>query len=175
MKKIALFRMLILGELIVLSSLYYPSSAQSNSTDIETQKLKGTILHLDSLFWKAYNECDTLNYDRFFTDDVKFYHDKGGITDGKTALIASIRNNVCGNKNQRVRREAVNGAVEVHPMRKGNIIYGAIISGEHYFYITETNKPEKREGLARFAHLWLLNNNEWKMSLILSYDHGLAK
>ena len=174
MKKKFVFRLLILGELLALTSLYYPSSAQSNPAEIENQKLKGTIIHLDSLFWKAYNECDTSNYDRFFTDDVKFYHDKGGITDGKIALIASIRNNVCGNKNQRIRREAVDGTVEVYPMRKGNIIYGTIISGEHYFYVTETGKPEKREGLARFSQLWILNQSEWKMAVILSYDHGPA-
>ena len=89
--------------------------------------------------------------------------------------MASIRDNICGNQKQRIRREAVDGTVKVYPLRNGNSIYGAIISGEHYFYVTENNEPEKREGLAKFTQVWLLKNNEWKMSDILSYDHGPAQ
>jgi hypothetical protein len=129
---------------------------------------------LDSLFWKTYNTCDTAHNGLYLSDDVKFYHDKGGITDGKNALVRSIKNNICGNPNLRVRREAVDGSVQVYPMRNGDSIYGAIISGDHYFYVTEMNQPEKRSGLAKFTHLWLLKNNEWKMSVVLSYDHGPA-
>jgi hypothetical protein len=160
--------------MLILSCIGYTASAQQNTTDAEDQKLRATILHLDSLFWKTYNECDTENSGQYLTDDVKFYHDKGGITNGKAALVASIKKNICGNPNQRVRREAVPGTVNVYPMRSGNVIYGAIISGEHYFYVTENNKPEKREGLAKFTQLWLLKDGQWKMADILSYSHGAA-
>ena len=160
--------------LLLLCFLQYTGFSQSNSMDVENQKLTATILHLDSLFWKTYNECNTESSGQYLTDDVKFYHDKGGITNGKNALVASIKNNLCGNQNQRVRREAVDGTVKVFPLRNGDSIYGAIISGEHYFYVTEKSKPEKREGLAKFTQIWLLQNNEWKMSDILSYDHGPA-
>jgi len=159
---------------LMLFTSTYPCLGQANPVDVENQKLTATILHLDSLFWKTYNECNTGNSGQFLTDDVKFYHDKGGITDGRIALVASIKNNICGNQNQRVRREAVDGTVKVYPLRNGDSIYGAIISGGHYFYVTENNKPEKREGLAKFTQLWLLKGNEWKMSVILSYDHGPA-
>jgi len=151
-----------------------PGFSQSGSGDNDDQKLVATIIRLDSLFWQTYNECKTENSGLYLADDVKFYHDKGGITSGKTDLVASIKNNICGNQNQQIRREAVPGTVKVYPMKKGDSIYGAIISGEHYFYVTESNKPEKREGLARFTQLWLLENKEWKMSVILSYDHGPA-
>lgn len=174
MKKIFKANLFIYGMMFVLISLNYSGFAQSNTVDVENQKLTATILHLDSLFWKTYNECTTENSGQFLTDDVKFYHDKGGITDGEIALVASIKNNICGNQNQRIRREAVEGTVKVYPLRNGDSIYGAIISGEHYFYVTEKNKPEKREGLAKFTQLWLLKNSEWKMSVILSYDHGPA-
>jgi hypothetical protein len=174
MKKTSKIKAFICGIMLVLFTSIYPCFGQSNGVDIENQKLTATILHLDSLFWKTYNECHTENSGQFLTDDVKFYHDKGGITDGKNALVASIKNNICGNQNQHIRREAVDGTVKVYPMRNGDSIYGAIISGEHYFYVTENNKPEKREGLAKFTQLWLLQNNEWKMSVILSYDHVAA-
>ncbi len=103
----------------------------------EKQKLTATILHLDSAFWNAYNHCDTSHFKDFVTDDVEFYHDKGGITSGAAALIESLDKNICGNANSRLRREAVAGTVKVYPMQNGDEIYGAIISGEHEFYITE--------------------------------------
>ena len=166
---------LVIGVMVqVLLSVSYAAFCQSGSAGTENQKLAETILHLDSLFWKTYNECNTENSGQYLTDDVKFYHDKGGITNGKIALVTSIKDNICGNQNQRIRREAVDGTVKVYPLRNGDAIYGAIISGEHYFYVAENNKPERREGLAKFTQVWLLKNNEWKMSDILSYDHGPA-
>src|SRR5688500_7525241 len=99
----------------------------------EYQKLTATILHLDSAFWNAYNNCDTAQFKNFFTEDVEFYHDKGGVTMGARALIESLNRNICGNADSRLRREAVAGTVKVYPMEDNNKIYGAIISGEHLF------------------------------------------
>jgi Domain of unknown function (DUF4440) len=137
----------------------------------EHEKLTATILHLDSAFWNAYNKCDTAVFKNFFTDDVEFYHDKGGITTSSSALVEIMDKNLCGNNNYRLRREALAGTVRVYPMQNGNEIYGAIISGEHLFYITANGKPEYLDGHASFMDLWLLNNGEWKMARILSYDH----
>ena len=137
----------------------------------EQQKLTATILHLDSAFWNAYNNCDTAQFKNFVTDDVEFYHDKGGITTGAKALIESLDKNICGNVNSRIRREAVAGTVKVYPMQNGDEIYGAIISGEHVFYMTEKGKPEYQSGVANFTQLWQLKNGVWKMTRILSYNH----
>jgi len=138
------------------------------------QKLSPTILYKDSLFWTAYNNCDIEKFGNFFTDDVEFYHDKGGITDGLKSLAESLKNNLCGNENFRLRREGIAGTMKVYPMQKSDTIYGAILSGEHVFYIQEKGKKERLDGKARFTHLWLLNNGIWKMSRVLSYDHGPA-
>ncbi|MEP6949264.1 MAG: hypothetical protein ABI863_08325, partial [Ginsengibacter sp.] len=59
-------------------------------------------------------------------------------------------------------------------MQKDNKIYGAIISGEHVFYVTANGKPEYLDGHANFNQLWLLENGEWKMKQILSYNHHPA-
>src|SRR4051812_18642098 len=103
----------------------------------EQQNLTATILHLDSAFWNAYNNCDSSHFKDFFTDDVEFYHDKGGVTTDARSLIEALNKNICGNANSRLRREAVAGTVKVYPMQDGDKIYGAIILGEHSFYQTE--------------------------------------
>ncbi|MDJ1501677.1 DUF3471 domain-containing protein [Xanthocytophaga agilis] len=148
--------------------------AQAGNEQEENKKLTATILHLDSLFWKTYNECNLTENTRYIAPNIQFYHDKGGITSGAAALTNSLAKNICGNPNQKIRREEVPGTIQVFPMRDGNRIYGAIISGEHYFYVSQNGKPERREGLANFMNLWTLENNEWKMSYILSYNHHEA-
>jgi hypothetical protein len=137
------------------------------------QKLSQTILYKDSLFWVAYNTCDHSRYGQFFSDDVEFYHDKGGITNGVTALAEVSKKNLCSNPDFRIRREAIPGTLKVFPMHNADTIYGAIFSGDHLFYITEKGK-ERLSGKASFTHLWRLQNGEWKMTRVLSYDHGPA-
>lgn len=145
-----------------------------SNAQTEQEKVTALIFHKDSLFWNAYNNCDTATFRSFITDDVEFYHDKGGITIGADKLTLSIKNNLCSNKDFHLRREAVPGTVKVFTLQNANVIYGAIISGEHYFYITEGNKKEFRDGWAKFTQLWILKDGVWKMSRILSYDHAPA-
>ena len=142
---------------------------QSNVSDLSKM-----ILSKDSLFWQAYNNCTVENFNEFVADEIEFYHDKGGITLGIAALNTSIKNNLCNNPGFRIRREAVPGTVKLFPLHQADVIYGAILSGDHYFYVTEGGKKEIREGLAKFTHLWLLKDGNWKMTRILSYDHGPA-
>ncbi|MCU7547549.1 nuclear transport factor 2 family protein [Chitinophagaceae bacterium LB-8] len=137
------------------------------------QELTATILHKDSLFWAAYNKCDTESFPQFFTNDVEFYHDKGGMTIGLDGIISNMKKNLCGTNTFRLRREAVEGSVKVFPLQNSGVIYGAVISGEHVFYIIEKG-TERLDGLAKFTHVWLLKDGTWKMARILSYDHGPA-
>lgn len=167
MKKYSCIRIAFTVFTVITSCL----SLQAQKTPEELSKL---ILEKDSLFWKGYNNCDTSLTGRFFYHDVEFYHDKGGITNGLTALQASFKNNLCSNPDWRLRREAIPGTVKCYPLEKNDTIYGAILLGEHYFYITEKGKPEFRDGHASFTHLWLKENGEWKMKRVLSYDHHAA-
>ncbi len=151
---------------IIFLALYSLSFAQTD------QELSSTIIRLDSLFWNSYNNCDTAKMGSFFTEDVEFYHDKGGPTLGLHDLVHSFSKNLCSNKDFRLKREAVEGSYKVYPLKKDNVIYGAILSGEHVFYVLEPGKGERPTGLAKFTHLWLLNDGVWKMKRVLSYDHG---
>ncbi|MGZ8517387.1 MAG: nuclear transport factor 2 family protein [Chitinophagaceae bacterium] len=149
--------------------------SQAGLAQTEQQELSSTILAKDSLFWRTYNNCDTSRFKNFFTNDVEFYHDKGGLTLGLEAFASSFKQNLCSNNDFRLRREVVAGTVSVFPLQKSDIIYGAILSGEHVFYVLEQGKKERLDGHARFTHVWLLKEGNWKMSRILSYDHGPAK
>ncbi|PWV56361.1 nuclear transport factor 2 family protein [Chitinophaga sp. S165] len=151
---------------IIFSVIYHLSFAQTD------QELSTTIIRLDSLFWATYNNCDTTKMGSFFTEDVEFYHDIGGPTLGLHDLVHSFSKNLCSNKDFRLKREAVEGSCKVYPLKKDNVIYGAILSGDHVFYILEPGKGERPTGQAKFTHLWLLNDGVWKMKRVLSYDHG---
>jgi hypothetical protein len=151
--------------------------AQSEKQDlgnVKKQDLGNVILSKDSLFWAAYSDCNVENMEKFFTGDVEFYHDKNGLVQGRQNLINGLRNNLCGNENFKLRREAIEGSAKVFPLQNSNVIYGAIISGEHVFYIQEKGKEERLDGLAKYTHVWILKDNAWKMSRILSFDHGPA-
>ncbi|MBV8255550.1 MAG: nuclear transport factor 2 family protein [Chitinophaga sp.] len=133
------------------------------------------ILRCDSLFWKAYNDCDINRFQAYLSSDVEFYHDIGGPLFGLPALTASVKNNLCKDREHfKLRREAVPGTVKVYELEKDHEVYGAVISGEHRFYITENGKPEYLSGIARFTHIWILQHGEWKMTRIISYDHQSA-
>lgn len=125
----------------------------------------------DAAFWRAYNACDTAAFRQFFTDDVEFYHDRAGLTLGLTALDASIRKNLCGGPT-RVRRAPLDATIRVSILRDGDRVYGAIVSGEHVFHVTQPGRPEFPDGQARFANLWRLQDGVWRMSRVLSFDHG---
>lgn len=160
----------ILLALIGVLSFRSISVAQDND-----RQLAAVILHNDSLFWQAYNTCDVTNMMTYFSDDIQFYHDKGGITNGKPALAQSFEKGVCSNRDSfTLRREAIDSSIKVFPLRKDGVIYGAILTGAHLFYVQEKGKKERAEGLAKFTHLWLKENGSWKMTRVLSYDHGPA-
>lgn len=137
-------------------------------------KDSAAVLSEDAAFWEAYNQCDVQKMSQYFTADVEFYHDKGGITLGLGPLTESFKNNLCGNPKFRLRREAVPGTVQLYPLQKNGVTYGAVLSGEHYFYINDNGKPEFRDGQANFFHVWLLHDGQWKIARVVSYNHHQA-
>lgn len=166
--------MKILFKLLFSAVFFIPAFCKTALAQNEDQNLVNTILLKDSLFWTTYNNCEFENMRQYFTEDVEFYHDKGGITNGSKELVATVEKNICGNPDHKIRREAVAGSIKVFPMKNAGKIYGAIISGSHLFYIKDKGKNEYADGLAKFTHLWILKDSVWKMYRLLSYDHGPA-
>ncbi|WP_299211353.1 DUF4440 domain-containing protein [uncultured Aquimarina sp.] len=160
-----------LKDLILFICIIVASGYSSYAQKSEVPKnLKNTILELDGEFWKSYNSCDINTFKTFFVEDFEFYHDKGGLTSGLAKMMSSVENGLCNPENPRVRREVVEGSVDVFPLNN----YGAIITGEHVFYVSEKGKAERLAEIAKFTHVWQHKNEQWKMTRALSYDHQPA-
>ena len=159
--------------ILFVSCIILVCSGLTNSLSAQgTTEVERTIRSLDSAFWLAYNMCDVGAMKKYVTDDLEFYHDKGGLMKGVDEFLAATKLNLCGDVNFRLRREAVEVTVQFYPMQNDGKYYGAILTGQHVFYIVQSNKAPRPDGLARFTHLWIFSNDEWKMSRVLSYDHG---
>src|SRR5690606_36011921 len=55
---------------------------------------------------------------------------------------------------------------------KNGEIYGAIQEGTHQFFESQTGQPERFGSSAKFTHIWLLENKEWKLSQSYSFEHS---
>ena len=153
---------------VLLVIFLLSKSLFAQKSDQEISKL---VKEKDSIFWVGYNTCNLDLMAQFLTKDMEFYHDEGGIILGIDGMKKSMSENICNNSNNKVRRELVPGTFQLFLLKNGDTVYGAIISGEHYFYDSENGGKETRNGVARFTNLWLLKDGEWKMHRILSFDH----
>ncbi|PSK94404.1 nuclear transport factor 2 family protein [Taibaiella chishuiensis] len=126
------------------------------------------IVSLDSLvFEEGFNKCNHSFYDEIIAEDLEFYHDLGGITQGRADFIRSVKNNICGGK-EKMKRSLDH--MKVYPLKDKGKIYGAVQEGLHSFYIRSKNDWTKT-GSARFVHLWLYDGTHWQLKRVLSYNH----
>lgn len=120
------------------------------------------IAQMDSIVFTAFNNRDTATFNKHFTKDLEFYHDKGGLTGyDQTVNFAKAQ---LENKSD-LKRTLVPGSLEVYPVKD----YGAIQIGAHKFCHTENGKQDC--GTFKFVHVWKKINNEWKITRVVSYDH----
>lgn len=122
--------------------------------------LTRTITALDAQVFGTYNRCDLDAFATFFTPDVEFYHDKGGVTWNRQSVVDNTRKYIC----HKVRRELVAGTLKVYPIKD----YGAIEEGEHHFCQLDTGKCE---GIAKFLMIWRNKDGAWQKTRVISYGH----
>jgi hypothetical protein len=145
-------------------------TVRAGAQPLETLKTPAQLFQaiqaLDVALFDSYNRCDLEKFGTFFTDDVEFYHDQGGITLGRQKLTESVKQNICG----KVTRELVRGSLEVYPMQG----YGAVEIGVHRFH--HPGVPDHDDvGEAKFIHLWQYKDGAWKITRVISFDHKAAK
>lgn len=136
------------------------------------QELYRTILSKDSLLFNiGFNTCNIRQLETLLSNSYEFYHDIGGKAD-KQKFLSDLKNNLCKDPSGfQSRRELLPRSTTVYPLYNKGKLYGAVQYGEHRFFEQEAGQPEKAASTARFTHLWLLENGDWKLSRALSYDH----
>ena len=166
-----IFSFLLLAIFSISASSAQPVSppnvdkAKSKSELASPTDLYNEIAHVDSALFNASNTCDSVTYKKYFTDDLEFYHDIGGLTVGSKNEFQSFRE-MCA-RGTHIRRELVKGSLEVYPIKN----YGAIEIGIHRFYHTNKGQEEKPSGTYKFIHIWQKKDGQWKISRVISYGH----
>ena len=159
MKKESVLKSLLFAFAITLSAI---SSNAQEKKDSASMALYKEIARLDSTLFTAFNKRDTALFKTFFTKDLEFYHDKGGLTGYQHTI--DFMNDVSKPGND-LKRDLVKGSLEVYPVPG----YGAIQIGVHQFCHTENGKQQC--GKFKFIHIWQKINNDWKITRVVSYDH----
>lgn len=137
----------------------------------KTSELYNTIRTQDSLlFTIGFNKCDIKQFETLLSEDFEFYHDEAGITRSKSVFISEIKNRICALEYKPERILDTN-SLEVYPLMKNNILYGAVETGTHRFYAIEKHKEKYLTSTAKFTHIWILENGKWLLSKGISYNH----
>lgn len=122
------------------------------------KELYETIVKLDDKFFGAYNTCDFKIQELMISENIEFFHDKGGLSTSKKEIIEAIKNNICG----KVKRELVKGSIEVYPIKD----YGAVQIGYHKFY--NNQEPDAISKKNKFITIWKNEDKNWVMTKIIS-------
>ncbi len=143
-----------------------------NAQISQDSELFSTLKENDSLLFNiGFNRCDLDQFKNFTTDDLEFYHDKSGVLNTKEAFIKVMTQGICQKDTPyKSRRELVKNSLQIFPLYNNGKLYAAIQNGSHRFF-EKFNGEEKAGSVAKFSHLWILENNQWKIKRIYSYDH----
>ena len=155
------------GPLFAFSALVaFALSASAAAPDAAPaqDELTHDIAALDATVFDAFNHCSDparlQEHASYFAPDVEFYHDTGGVTWTRDAMIANTGKYVCGH----VTRELMAGTLQVYPIKD----FGAVAQGVHRFCQIASGKCE---GMADFVIVWRQRDGKWEITRVLSYGH----
>jgi hypothetical protein len=146
----------------ILILVFSCANAQLKTGESQEEDLYKEIFHMDSLVFNAFNTRNINQFKTLFTDDLEFYHDKGGLT-GYAETINFLK--TTAELNNQLKRELLNETLEVYPIPG----YGAMEIGLHRFCHIENAKEDC--GTFKFIHIWKKTNDEWKIARVISYGH----
>lgn len=142
----------------------FSASAAEKIAAPSQDQLTREISALDTTVFDAFNHCSDparlQEHAGYFAPDVEFYHDTGGVTWTRDAMIANTGKYVCGH----FTRELIPGSMKVYPIKD----FGALSQGVHRFCQIDSGKCE---GLADFVIVWRKQDGEWRITRVLSYGH----
>tara|TARA_R110002073_G_scaffold335987_1_gene529744 strand:+ start:7176 stop:7667 length:492 start_codon:yes stop_codon:yes gene_type:complete len=122
------------------------------------KELYNIIVALDKEYFDAYNSCDMKKQKSLYSEDLEFFHDKGGLSTSKQDVLSSIEKNIC----EKVTRTLLEGSIEVYPIKN----YGAIEIGYHKFY--NNKEPNTESKASKFILVWKNENGKWLITKVIS-------
>jgi ketosteroid isomerase-like protein len=154
-----------LGLITVLVCLNTAHAAEPQSTAGATTamaNLTEEITGMDTKMFDAFNSHDVDGLMSLFTEDLEFYHDKGGLTTAQQTSEGFTK--MFGNTPD-IKRTLVPGTLQIYPIKD----YGAIELGTHRFCHKENGKDDC--GNFPFVMIWKKVGDSWKVSRVISYGH----
>lgn len=124
----------------------------------ENKVLYNKIVKMDSIFFAAYNKCDIKTQAKILSEDIEFFHDKGGLATSKKDILESLQKNICN----KVTRTLIKGSIEVYPINN----YGAVQIGYHKFF--NKLEPNQKSIPSKFITIWKKEENNWKITRVIS-------
>ncbi len=79
-KNLLLFFFVIITFILSCSSVKNNSTNQIQPYSPESKSLHDSIVYMDSLLFEAYNTCKPDQFGNLISNDIEFYHDRGGLT-----------------------------------------------------------------------------------------------
>lgn len=116
------------------------------------------IIQMDSIYFNAYNTCNLKKQQEILSDDIEFFHDKGGVSTSKNEILNGIEKNICN----KVTRTLIKESIEVYPIAD----YGAVEIGYHTFF--NKKEPNTKPTPSKFIIIWKKEKENWKMTRIIS-------
>jgi len=138
------------------------ASAQEKKVAPTSKELFKEIYTMDSLMFQAFNAQNMDKFKPFFTEDLEWYQDNGGLI-AYNVVFENFNNTF--KKDYKLTRQLIKETLEVYPLKD----YGAIEIGTHQFRHIENGKEEI--GTFKFLMIWQKKNDQWKISRVVSYDH----
>jgi hypothetical protein len=157
---------MLLRIVLMFVALCFGGSGQTIADGLKPNSaIYSQVKALDAKVFEAYNTCDLATLADMVDDNLEFYHDRTGLSIGKTNFINAIKNNIC----HKVRRELVASSLEVFPLQD----YGAIEAGQHTFCnLAETPVcKDETSGIGRFFMLWQKQGDHYRLTRVVSFDH----
>lgn len=122
------------------------------------QALHNEIVKMDRVFFTAYNKCDMKTQANILSEDLEFFHDKGGLATSKQGILESLEKNICN----KVTRTLIKGSIEVYPIHN----YGAVQIGYHKFF--NKLEPNAKSIPSKFITIWKKEKDGWKITRVIS-------
>jgi len=122
------------------------------------QEIFNEIQAMDTKFFNAYNSCDLDTQSDIYSEDIEFFHDKGGLMTSKQGIIDGTEKNICG----KVTRTLIPRSIEVYPIKD----FGAVEIGYHKFF--NNQEPDAISNPSKFIIFWKKSGSDWKITKVVS-------